>query len=237
MTAPVTIRVTTVVLAKSPVPGRVKTRLCPPATAEQAATLASAALLDTLDAVAGVPGDTVVAVTGSRTDAVGARELAERLDRVGVVEQRGDGLAARIAAAHADAATLHPGRPTLQIGMDTPQVSAELLARCAARLAVPGVDAVLGPATDGGWWVLGLNEPASAALLADVPMSVDDTGQRTLEALRGAGLVVELVEPLTDVDTAADAVGVAAAMTGGRFRATVTALSGVLRNRCPGVVR
>lgn len=236
-TPPVAPPVTTVVLAKAPVPGRVKTRLCPPATAEQAAALAAAALLDTLDAAAGVPGDTVVAITGARSDAVRARELADGLNRVGVVEQRGDGLAERIAAAHADAAGLHPGRPTLQVGMDTPQASAELLTRCARRLAAPGVDAVLGPATDGGWWVLGLNRPAAAALLAGVPMSAQDTGQRTLEALRRAGLVVELVEPLTDVDTAADAVGVAAAMTGGRFRSAVAELSGVLGTRCREALR
>lgn len=229
MTAPVT----TVVLAKAPVPGRVKTRLCPPATPEQAATLAAAALLDTLDAAAGVPGDTVVAITGSRADAVHARELADRLDRVGVVEQRGDGLGERIAAAHADAAALHPGRPTLQIGMDTPQVSAALLTRCAAGLAAPGVDAVLGPATDGGWWVLGLNDPAAAKVLAGIPMSTDDTGERTLQALREAGLNVAPVEALTDVDTAAEAVEVAAGMSDGRFPAAVAGLAEVLGVRGP----
>ena len=231
MTAPVT----TVVLAKAPVPGRVKTRLCPPATAEQAATLAAAALLDTLDAAAGVPGDTVVAITGSRVDAVGADELTDRLDRVGVVEQRGDGLAERIGAAHADAAALHPGRPTLQVGMDTPQVSAGLLARCAARLAAPGVDAVLGPAADGGWWVLGLNDPAAATLLTGVRMSADDTGERTVAALRDAGLTVALVETLTDVDTAEDAVEVAGRMGGGRFPAVVAGMPDVLGIRCPVV--
>ncbi|MCO7197195.1 glycosyltransferase, partial [Pseudonocardia sp. McavD-2-B] len=76
MTGPVT----TVVLAKAPVPGRVKTRLCPPATPELAAAIASAALLDTLDAAAGVAGDTVVALTGDRAAAVGAADLAAALD-------------------------------------------------------------------------------------------------------------------------------------------------------------
>ncbi|OLL76560.1 hypothetical protein Ae168Ps1_4975c [Pseudonocardia sp. Ae168_Ps1] len=229
-------RVTTVVLAKAPVPGRAKTRLCPPATPDQAAALASAALLDTLDAAAGVPGDTVVAITGSRADAVGAAGLRAVLDRVGVVEQRGDGLAARIAAAHADAAAPHPGRPTLQIGMDTPQASAELLARCADRLAEPGVDAVLGPATDGGWWVLGLHDPAAAALLAGVPMSCEETGARTLDALRAAGLTVAVVDALTDVDTADEAVDVARGIPGSRFAAVVDELAGVLAGGHAGVL-
>ncbi|MFP5020969.1 TIGR04282 family arsenosugar biosynthesis glycosyltransferase [Pseudonocardia phyllosphaerae] len=220
MSAAVTT-VTTVVLAKAPVPGRVKTRLCPPATAEQAAGIAAAALLDTLDAAAGVPGGTVVAITGVRGEAVHAAELADRLAGAGVVEQRGESLGERIAAAHADAAALHPGRPTLQVGMDTPQASAELLGRCAARLSEPGVDAVLGPATDGGWWVLGLNDPSAAAALTDVPTSRDDTGDRTLAALRAAGLHVETVEPLTDVDTADEAVVVAREVPGSRFAAAV----------------
>ncbi|WP_224387329.1 DUF2064 domain-containing protein [Pseudonocardia sp. ICBG1293] len=227
MTAPVT----TVVLAKAPVPGRVKTRLCPPATPELAAAIASAALLDTLDAAAGVPGDTVVAMTGDRAAASGAAELDAALDGLAVVAQWGDGLAARIAAAHADAAALHPGRPTLQVGMDTPQASAELLSRCADRLAEPGVDAVLGPATDGGWWVLGLRDPLAAVALREVPMSTAETGERTLDALWAAGLRVVLVEPLTDVDTAAEAVAVAAGLAGSRFAGADAELT----LRCPEV--
>lgn len=227
MTGPVT----TVVLAKAPVPGRVKTRLCPPATPELAAAIASAALLDTLDAAAGVAGDTVVALTGDRAAAVGAADLAAALDGLAVVTQRGEGLAARIAAAHADAAALHPGRPTLQVGMDTPQATAELLSHCADRLAEPGVDAVLGPATDGGWWVLGLRDPLAAAALHGVPMSTAETGDRTLDALRAAGLRVALTEPLTDVDTGAEAVAVAAQVPGSRFARAVAEL----RLRCPEV--
>ncbi|GAA1073661.1 DUF2064 domain-containing protein [Pseudonocardia alni] len=227
MTGPVT----TVVLAKAPEPGRVKTRLCPPATPELAAAIASAALLDTLDAAAGVAGDTVVALTGDRAAAVGAADLAAALDGLAVVAQRGEGLAARIAAAHADAAALHPGRPTLQVGMDTPQATAELLSHCAERLAEPGVDAVLGPATDGGWWVLGLRDPLAATALHGVPMSTAETGDRTLDALRAAGLRVALAEPLTDVDTAAEAVAVAAQVPGSRFARAVAELT----LRCPEV--
>lgn len=223
--------VTTVVLAKAPEPGRVKTRLCPPATPELAAAIASAALLDTLDATAGLPGDTVVALTGNRAAATGAAELAAALDGLGVVAQRGDGLAARIAAAHADALARHPGRPTLQVGMDTPQASTALLSRCADRLTEPGVDAVLGPANDGGWWVLGLRDPLAAAALHGVPMSTAETGDRTLDALRAAGLRVVLAEPLTDVDTAAEAVAVAAQVPGSRFARAVAELT----LRCPEV--
>ncbi len=113
---------TLIVLAKAPEPGRVMTRLCPPATADKAADVAAAALLDMLDAVASVPSArTLVALTGRLTAAArapelaaalrGARapELAAALRGATTIPQRGPGLGARIAAAHADAARRCPG--------------------------------------------------------------------------------------------------------------------------------
>lgn len=213
--------VTVVVLAKAPEAGRVKTRLCPPATPEEAADLAAAALLDSLDAIGGAPA--VVALTGALANAARADELAMALCRTAVVPQSGSCLGSRIAAAHIDAARIRPGA-TFQIGMDTPQIDAALLGDGIARLRSPGVDAVLGPAADGGWWALGLREPHCAALVAEVPTSRADTGERTLAALRAAGLRVELLTELTDVDTAADAVLVARQAPDTRFAAAVAAL-------------
>ncbi|WP_374754854.1 DUF2064 domain-containing protein [Pseudonocardia sp. N23] len=215
-----------IVLAKSPVPGRVKTRLCPPATPAEAAEVAAAALLDTLDATAAVPGTrTVVAFTGDVDAAVHGPEVGAALARVDVVAQRGPDLGSRIAAAHADAAALRPGVASLQIGMDTPQVDPTLLTRCLDALDRPGTDAVLGLASDGGWWALGLHDPASAAAIAEVPTSRSDTGVRTLEALRRSGLRVALLPKLTDVDTAADARAVAATVPGSRFAAAVESIA------------
>lgn len=213
------------VLAKAPEPGRVKTRLCPPLTPAEAADLAAAALLDSLSAAAEVPGGEPVAVlTGDVERAARGPAVRAALRAVHVIDQRGDGLGARIAAAHADAAALLPGRPTLQIGMDTPQAGRHL-ADAAAALARPGVDAVLGIALDGGWWALGLRNPAAAALIVDVPTSREDTGARTLAALRAAGLRVALLPELSDVDTIEDARAVAAAAPLTRFAAAVAALA------------
>jgi glycosyltransferase A (GT-A) superfamily protein (DUF2064 family) len=212
-----------IVLAKAPEPGRVKTRLCPPATPDEAADLAAASFLDTIDAAAGVPGaELVVALSGRLAGAVRCAELTASLRRAraGVLPQRGDGLGARIAAAHTDTAALLPGRPTLQLGMDTPQAGPALLAACLDRLRARGTDAVLGPAADGGWWAMGLRDPRAALLVAAVP-----TGERTLRALRDGGLRVGLLPELTDVDTAADALVVAAAAPSGRFAAALA--------RCP----
>ncbi|HEY6424564.1 MAG TPA: DUF2064 domain-containing protein [Pseudonocardiaceae bacterium] len=220
------MRAALLVLAKAPVPGEVKTRLCPPATPAEAARIAAAALLDTLDAVLAVPHVTpVVALTGDLANAVDVAELAERLRDTTVLAQRGATLGQRIAAAHADAAALAGQRPVLQIGMDTPQVDAGLLGRCLDLLDGDDVDAVFGPATDGGWWALGLRRPALAHLIAGIPTSHPDTGERTLAVLHAAGCRVAQLPELSDVDTWEDAIAVAADTPSGRFADAVAELS------------
>lgn len=194
------IPVTVLVVAKAPVPGLAKTRLAATVGPEAAADAAAAALLDTLDAVADCDvAGRVVAFTGDLAAAARGAELRRRLADFTVIEQRGADFAERLVYAHADAAT---GWPVLQIGMDTPQVSAPLLERCATTLLASG--AVLGMAADGGWWVLGIHDPVGAECLTDVPMSRSDTGAVTLRALRDTGLQVTLVDELADVDVIDD---------------------------------
>ncbi|MGH3625267.1 MAG: TIGR04282 family arsenosugar biosynthesis glycosyltransferase [Sciscionella sp.] len=213
------------VVAKAPVAGLAKTRLCPPATPEQAAGIAAASLLDTMDTVLGTPDtSTVVAMTGTLDDAACAEEITSALRRAAVIRQRGDGFAERLANAHRDAANIVPGVPLLQIGMDTPQLTAQLLAESAATLHRPGTDAVLGMASDGGWWALGLRDPDYAKVLLDVPMSTSDTGRATCRALLDAGLRVGLLPERSDVDTIADALLVAGEALHGRFARAVAAL-------------
>jgi hypothetical protein len=224
------------VVAKAPVPGLAKTRLCPPATPEQAAEIAAAALLDTLNAVAQTPGaQPMVALTGDLTKASRSAELTAALRSVPVIVQRGNNFSDRLANAHADVARLRPYCPVLQIGMDTPQVTPALLAETADLLI--GSDAVLGPATDGGWWALGLRDPGAAAVLSDVPMSRSDTGCRTMECLEADGNEVTLGVTLSDVDTMADARAVAAKHPGAtRFAAAVRAVRAEA-DLTPGVSR
>jgi glycosyltransferase A (GT-A) superfamily protein (DUF2064 family) len=107
-----------------------------------------------------------------------------------------------LANAHVDAAAAAGGLPVLQIGMDTPQVTAELIGECGRELLA--ADAVLGPARDGGWWVLGVTDAAMADCLRAIPMSRSDTGAATLAALGDTGANVSLVPTLADVDTIAD---------------------------------
>jgi len=205
-----------VVLAKSPVAGRVKTRLCPPFTPVQAAALAEAALRDTLAAVAATPAVArTVVLDGPPGDWLPAS--------FGVLPQRGRGLDERLAAAYDDAWALHPA-PLLLIGMDTPQVTSALLTAGASQLLSDGTDAVLGLATDGGWWALGLRR-ADASLLVGVPTSTAATGACQHRRLLRADLRVHLLPVLTDVDTAEDAVAVAAECSCPRFAVALQAMA------------
>jgi glycosyltransferase A (GT-A) superfamily protein (DUF2064 family) len=223
-------RAALLVLAKAPVPGEVKTRLCPPITLTQAARIAAAAFLDTLDAVLAVPGVTpVVALTGDLSRAVGGDALRARLQQATVLPQRGTTLGQRIAAAYADAAAVIGPCPVLQIGMDTPQATAELLSHCIDLL--DGADAALGMAADGGWWIMGARRPTLAELIAGVPTSRPDTGVQTMAALRAAGCHVVQLPELADVDTWADAAAVAATVPCGRFAAAVVAVTAALEGR------
>ncbi|WP_107658419.1 TIGR04282 family arsenosugar biosynthesis glycosyltransferase [Nocardia suismassiliense] len=216
---------TVLVIAKAPIAGFAKTRLTPPLTARDAARVAAAALLDTLDSV--LCSDVthrVVAFTGDLAAAENSRALAAKLAAFSVIPQRGAGFGARLANAHADAARW--GAPVLQIGMDTPQIGPETLTAAADELAA-GEAALLGPAEDGGWWALGLPSPEPARVLADVPMSTDRTGELTRKALQQCGCQVRSLPRFSDVDTFADALRVAATSSG-RFAATIHELSGLV---------
>jgi rSAM/selenodomain-associated transferase 1 len=203
---------TLLVIAKAPVPGRVKTRLCPPCTPVQAAELARAALRDTLAAAAATQraGRRVLLLDG---------EPGPWVPRgFEVVPQRGFGLAERLAHGFADV-----GGPALLIGMDTPQVTPALLAASVRALEAPGVDAVLGPAADGGWWALGLRRPEPRAL-SGVPMSTPDTCRRQRRRLASLGLRCAALPVLRDVDTIGDALAVAREAPSPAFGSTLTAL-------------
>jgi uncharacterized protein len=191
-----------VVIAKAPVAGRSKTRLTPPCSPHEAALLARAALQDTLDAVAATPvARRVCVLEGEPGD-----WLPEGFE---VIQQRGDGLDERLA--HAFAAV---GEPAVLIGMDTPQVTPELLG--AGLGALECFESVFGAALDGGYWGIGLREPDDA-VFAGVPMSATHTGAVQRARLAVLGHRTAVLPPLLDVDTFADARLVAAEAPDGAF--------------------
>jgi glycosyltransferase A (GT-A) superfamily protein (DUF2064 family) len=179
----------------------VKTRLTPPFAPAEAAALAEAALLDTLDVVLATPARRhVLVLDGAPGDWLPAG--------IEVVPQGSGGLDERIARA------LDGIRgPVLLVGMDTPQLTVHQL-----TVSFADHDGWFGPAEDGGFWALGLAEP-DPALVRGVPMSADDTGAVQLARLRDAGLRVGLLPRLRDVDTAHCAAAVSALAPHTRFAA------------------
>lgn len=201
------------VVAKAPVPGRAKTRLAATVGPEVAADLAAAALLDTLDACVTAFGERChVALTGELDQACRGEQIQQALTSWHVFGQQGETFAERLAHAHR---TVSAAGPVVQVGTDTPQVSPDLLALAASQVR-PG-RGVLGAALDGGWWLLGLDDPGAADALAGVPMSTADTGRATRAALAGVGVELRTLPVLRDVDTWADAVAVAAVAPTTRF--------------------
>lgn len=201
-----------IVIAKAPAPGRVKTRLCPPCSPWQAASIAEAALRDTLSAVAATPAS-------RRAIVLDGEPGAWLPDGFEVHPQRDGGLDARLAGAFESV-----GGPALLVGMDTPQLDTDLLRRSLSALSRPGAGAVLGPAADGGYWAIGLRDPRPA-VFTGVPMSTTWTARA--QRLRLQRLRIDWVElpALRDVDTFADALEVAAVCPGSGFASEVDAVA------------
>jgi uncharacterized protein len=205
---------TLLVIAKQPVPGRVKTRLVPPFSHDQAAALAEAALTDTLHTVLMAPARRRLLILDGQPGAW----LPAGFD---VVPQCGGWLDERLANAFA---AVHG--PALLIGMDTPQVTPDLL-----TVDWQAADAVFGPAADGGFWALGLRVP-DPALVRGVPLSTESTGTIQRARLLAAGLRVADLPLLRDVDTAADAVAVARQAPRSRFAARAREFAAIARLAC-----
>lgn len=198
MSAPSPARpLTIIVMVKEPLPGRAKTRLTPPLDPLEAARWAQASIEDTLAATRATQ-----AARSTRTVVMLDGQPGPWLPSdVEVIPQQGDGLAARLAHAFSCVSG-----PALVIGMDTPQVTPELLWPDCGR---DGVPAVMGPALDGGFWGLGMLEP-DPSVFHDVPMSRSDTGAHQWATLTQRCPGARLLPSLRDLDTLDDASAIAA---------------------------
>jgi uncharacterized protein len=193
------------VIAKTPEVGRVKTRLCPPLSLEQACDVAWACLLDTLDTAASVPAARHVLVL----DGEPGPWIPDIFE---VIPQRGNGLAERLAAAFSDVADAG-----IVVAMDTPQVTIGHLSAGLSAVA-DGADAVLGLADDGGYWVIGLRRGVDVtAVFENVPMSTSQTAAAQRRQLERLGLRITMLPSHRDIDTMEDLYVVVAGMAGGRL--------------------
>ncbi len=183
-----------VVLLREPLPGKVKTRLAASIGAEDAAAVYSR-LIDVTLTAAGLTDVPVYLRYDGRLP-----EPSERLSRFIYALQSPGNLGDRMRHALDDAQALH-GRAIL-IGSDCPEISEAILRD--ALLKLHKADVVIGPATDGGYYLIGIAGPPDRRLFADMPWSTDRVFALTLDRCAEAGLQVAILPMLSDVDTLED---------------------------------
>lgn len=187
-----------VVFARVPEVGRVKTRLAA-TIGESAATAAYVALAERV--VAAVRQGESYSLAVAYTPADGEGAMREWLGgSIALRPQCPGELGARMAAA-IEGAIGAGARRVVIIGTDCPDITAAVVEEAFERLAT--VDVVLGPATDGGYYLIGMSR-LHAALFDGVPWSSPRTLEATLERARASGLSVALLEERRDIDTADD---------------------------------
>ena len=180
-----------VVMARVPIVGRVKTRLAARIGPQAACQLYSAMLTDLAVRLRAVPS----VVTWMWTPAGLARPFVGS-DACHADQCSGD-LGARMDRAIAD--RWHAGpRPVLVLGADAPQIEVEWL-RTGAEMLLRGVDVVLGPADDGGYWAIGLREPRPR-LFAEMPWSTAAVFETTVARARASGWTVGELPRTFDLD-------------------------------------
>lgn len=187
------------IMAKAPRVGAVKTRLCPPLRAPEAAELARCFLLDTVDRVRLVAGARPI-VAYAPVEAVG--QFEEVAPGFTLIPQRGGDLGERQLHLIEDVLALGL-QAALVIGTDSPTLPRECLDEGVGLVMAPDVDVVLGPTEDGGYYLIGMRRPC-AALFENMPWSTPTVLGRTLERAQRLGLRVACLPTWFDVDTGAD---------------------------------
>ena len=195
------------VMAKAPRAGAVKTRLCPPLSPREAAALARCFLRDRVAQVRELTGvSRIIAFTPASERGVFQR-LAPDFT---LIAQHGTDLGARMRSTLATLlASGH--RAAIAIGTDTPTLPTTVIQLAVDRIASPDVDVVLGPADDGGYYLIGARAD-HPMLFDDMPWSTSTILEITLQRARAAGLRTVCVNPWFDVDTPEDLTRLRAAL-------------------------
>jgi uncharacterized protein len=190
------------IMVKAPVPGTVKTRLCPPLTTEQAAGLSSSFLRDTAANIASVRARTVCQGVATYTP-LGSHPAFDTLLAPGfcMLPQRGEGFGERLYNAARDLLTLGYESVCL-IDSDSPTLPTFLLEAAADALARSGDRVVLGAAEDGGYYLIGVKADHQE-LFENVTWSTAHVLSQTIEQARAIRLPMELLPTWYDVDDAA----------------------------------
>lgn len=191
-----------IVFAKEPLSGAVKTRLTPPLPPDEAAILYTAFVRDTCATIAAAaePGDRRVLAAAGEIGPV-LRRIAEE-HGFETASQEGADLGARMA--HALGVELARGAGTVVlVGSDSPTLPLAEVRAARRQLAASSPLAVLGPARDGGYWLVGASGRVPD-IFAKIPWSTPDVLPATIERARERGVELALLEAWYDVDDAAD---------------------------------
>ena len=186
-----------VIVAKKPEPGRVKTRLCPPLTPPQTARLAEAFLRETVQLARSALQD--IAIGFSPDDTVNWFET--EFPHVTLLPQGTGDLGHRMAHLFVQAFATE-SEPVILVGADTPQLSPQRLTEAAAELE-GDTDLVLGPAADGGYYLVGLKSP-TPELFRNIDWGSATVLRQTVERANTLGLQVALLREERDIDEPAD---------------------------------
>jgi rSAM/selenodomain-associated transferase 1 len=184
-------------VAKRPQPGKTKTRLCPPLNAAQASALYECFLLDTLDLMRSLPG---VRCTLAFVPAEAYGYFSSLAPDMDLVTQRGATLGDRLDALLRHALAEGAAKAVV-MNSDSPTLPAAYLVQ--AFQALDTADVVLGPADDGGYYLIGVKKP-QPGLLRPVRMSTPQVLQDTLNLAQGAGLTTALLPSWFDIDAPQD---------------------------------
>jgi rSAM/selenodomain-associated transferase 1 len=189
-----------IIFAKKPVPGSVKTRLSPPLTVEEAAELYSCMLKDTLEMAAGLDGITPVIYF---QDDPGAAEYFSALaPEIESLPQVGADLGERMKSAFSG--RFERGfRKVAIIGSDSPDLPAEYVVGAFKLLADEGGDLVLGPAEDGGYYLMGL-KMIRDGLFTGIPWSSGEVFAATVKRAKEVCLGISFLGKWHDIDSAVD---------------------------------
>jgi len=184
-----------VVMAKQPVPGRSKTRLCPPLTPREAAELSEALLRDTIDLVSGLRGAEMAVAVSPRNAVELMRRFVPRGARMLGVEGADIGECLHSVT---DQLFAEGFARVVAINSDGPTLPAEYLERAVEMLTTS--DVVLGPAEDGGYYLIGLRQ-RQPGLFQKISWSTAHVAAETLALAAALGLTVAQLPQWYDVDT------------------------------------
>ena len=188
-----------IIFAREPVPGLVKTRLARDVGEQVAAELYAAMLDDVLEKVA-ILEDVRLLVFWATKE--GEFPLFPAIPRLEMFEQQGADLGERMAHAFATAFDQGIGKCCI-IGSDLPDLPLEFVRQAFLVLEEETTDAVLGPCSDGGYYLVGMRRLYSR-LFEDVPWSTSTVFETSLERCREAQLNVGLLPEWHDIDTIED---------------------------------